>query len=357
MFRRSPVCWTMPVTTSPTRSMYSSYIISRSASRIRCRMTCFAVCAAMRPKLSGVTSSRLTQLLGDLRPVDLEVVVGEQRVVLLARLLLDALELVERALARLVEQAHLEVGGELDREHAEVPAVVELDRRVPRRAGRLLVRREQRVLERGDERAALDSLLALDLANGVNDLLAHPFVPFIDQVGPHDLVVRDVRRLRPLRDLNGPLTGGDHLAARAARLGLDTHASADGALEVLARAQRPLEARRGDLDAVGVEVGPQHVGDALAERMVDALRVVDVDAEALLAGQLEREHLDAGQGALDQPSDVALQRLLLLVRCARHLKTTPTDEKWAPRAHLENRSKWCRKGSRDPLPGRKTLDG
>ncbi len=64
MFRRSPVCWTMPVTTSPTRSMYSSYIISRSASRIRCRITCFAVCAAIRPKLSGVTSSRFISLSG-----------------------------------------------------------------------------------------------------------------------------------------------------------------------------------------------------------------------------------------------------------------------------------------------------
>ena len=58
MFRRSPVCWTMPVTTSPTRSMYSSYIISRSASRIRCRITCLAVWAAMRPKFCGVTSWR-----------------------------------------------------------------------------------------------------------------------------------------------------------------------------------------------------------------------------------------------------------------------------------------------------------
>ena len=34
-----------------------SYIISRSASRIRCKMTCFAVCAAMR-EVVGVTSSR-----------------------------------------------------------------------------------------------------------------------------------------------------------------------------------------------------------------------------------------------------------------------------------------------------------
>ena len=111
MFRRSPVCWTMPVTTSPTRSMYSSYIISRSASRMRCRITCFAVCAAMRPKFSGVTSSRRIRSSGTCGPVDLQVVVGEQRVVLLAGLLLDPLEIVEGVLTRLVEQAQLEVLG------------------------------------------------------------------------------------------------------------------------------------------------------------------------------------------------------------------------------------------------------
>ena len=94
----------------------------------------------------------LDQVLRDLRPVDVEIVVGEQRVVLLAGLLLDPLELVERALARLVEQARLEVLGQLDREHAEVARVVELDRRVARRARCLLVGGEQRVLERGDER-------------------------------------------------------------------------------------------------------------------------------------------------------------------------------------------------------------
>ena len=46
----------MPVISSPTRSRYSSNIMSRSASRIRCRITCLAVWAAMRPKSSGVTS-------------------------------------------------------------------------------------------------------------------------------------------------------------------------------------------------------------------------------------------------------------------------------------------------------------
>ena len=193
---RSPACWTMPVTTSPTRSMYSSYIISRSASRIRCRITCFAVCAAMRPKLSGVTSSRLHQVVGHLRPVDVEVVVGEQRVVLLAGLLLDPLELVERALARLVEQPLLEVLGELDREDAEVAGVVELDGRVAGRARSLLVGGEQRVLERGQQRARprfpsrARSRERPQRSPGSSDHL-----PFVDQIGPHDLVVRDVDRL------------------------------------------------------------------------------------------------------------------------------------------------------------------
>ncbi len=83
-------------------------------------MTCFAVCAAMRPKSSGVTSSRLTSLVGHLGPVDVEVVVGDERVLALAGLLLEPLELLELALARLVEQPLLDVGRQLDREDAEV---------------------------------------------------------------------------------------------------------------------------------------------------------------------------------------------------------------------------------------------
>src|SRR3954449_9200724 len=47
----------MPVTISPTRSAYSSYMIERSASWIRWRSTCLAVCPAMRLKPSGVTST------------------------------------------------------------------------------------------------------------------------------------------------------------------------------------------------------------------------------------------------------------------------------------------------------------
>ena len=71
----------------------------------------------------------LDQVLGHLAPVDLEVVVVEQRVRALAVLGLEPLELLERALARLVEQPLLEVGRQLDRVDAEVALVVELDRR------------------------------------------------------------------------------------------------------------------------------------------------------------------------------------------------------------------------------------
>ena len=47
---------------SPSRPAYSSYFISRSASRMRCRITCLAVCAAMRPKSAGVSSHSRTTL-------------------------------------------------------------------------------------------------------------------------------------------------------------------------------------------------------------------------------------------------------------------------------------------------------
>ena len=44
--------FTIPVTTSPMRSLYSAKMFSRSASRTFWKITCFAVCAAMRPNPS-----------------------------------------------------------------------------------------------------------------------------------------------------------------------------------------------------------------------------------------------------------------------------------------------------------------
>ena len=48
---------TMPLMISPARSLNSSYWRSRSASRTFCMMTCFADCAAMRPKSIGGSES------------------------------------------------------------------------------------------------------------------------------------------------------------------------------------------------------------------------------------------------------------------------------------------------------------
>ena len=48
---------TVPANNSPSRPRYSSTICALSASRTRWTMTCFAVCAAMRPKSTFSTVS------------------------------------------------------------------------------------------------------------------------------------------------------------------------------------------------------------------------------------------------------------------------------------------------------------
>src|SRR5581483_7505782 len=111
--------------------------------------------------------------LGHLGPVDVEIVVGDERVLPLAGLLLEPLELLELPLARLVDQPLLDVGRQLDGEDAELAVVVHLDGRVARGARRLLVGGEEGVLERRDECSFLDPLVALDLADRLDDLLAH----------------------------------------------------------------------------------------------------------------------------------------------------------------------------------------
>src|SRR5256885_14878255 len=64
----------------------------------------------------------------------------------------DPLQLLDLGLAGLVEQACFEILRDLDPEHPELTLVVEHDDRVTCRTGRLLVRGEQGILERADER-------------------------------------------------------------------------------------------------------------------------------------------------------------------------------------------------------------
>jgi hypothetical protein len=92
----------------------------------------------------------------------------------LAVLLLRRLELGEHALTRLLQEALLDVRRQLDREDAEVAFLaVELDHGMARRARRLLVRSQQGVFERLDQRLALDTSVALELVDELDDLPRH----------------------------------------------------------------------------------------------------------------------------------------------------------------------------------------
>src|SRR5262249_3152860 len=127
------------------------------------------------PEVLGGDVGAADELLGDLGPVEVEVVVGDERVLALAGLLLETLELLELRLAGLVEQALLGLAGGLDRVDAELALVVELDHRVARGAWSLLVGGEQGVLERVDQGVALDSLLLLDRPDRLDDLSGHSY--------------------------------------------------------------------------------------------------------------------------------------------------------------------------------------
>ena len=65
-----------------------------------------------------------------------------------------------------------------------------------------------------------------------------------------------------------------------------------------APAERALDTGGRDVDGVLVQVVPKDVGDALAEPVVDPLRMVDEDGEVVGACELDGQHLDAGQAGL-----------------------------------------------------------
>ena len=120
--------------------------------------------------------------------------------------------------------------------------------------------------------------------------------------------------------------------------------------EVRGLAQRALEARRRDVDRVAVEVAAQEVGHARAERVVDARRVVDVDAEPVRARELDGEHLDLRQPGLDRARDLPLE---LSFRCVRagHVSPLPAKEKGAGGAHFEPPAKCCEISDSSARPG------
>ena len=195
---------------------------------------------------------------------------------------------------------------------AEVAAVVHLDGRVTRGTRRLLVGREQRVLERGDERALLDPLLALDLANGFDDLLAHGSTS-----RRSDCPARSTRTECPR---SAPSTTSVTASVPASfNFALELRPAVDR----LARAERDPAAEHaremtpacaaaarfpGDETSTRVlaQVVAQHVGDAHAELVVDPGRMVDVDDEPVRVCELDGQHLDPRQVVLDPGCDLTL---------------------------------------------------
>src|SRR5262249_34058507 len=98
------------------------------------------------------------------------------------------------------------------------------------------------------------------MASTISWLIA--YLPFVHQIGPHDRAVRYGDRLAgPAHELERPLAGRGHFAAELAVLSLDAHRAAFGVSEVLAGAERPIEAGRGDLDGVGLEVRAEDPAD------------------------------------------------------------------------------------------------
>src|SRR5581483_10376923 len=324
MFRRSPVCWTMPVTTSLTRSMYSSYIISRSASRIRCKMTCFAVWAAMRPKFSGVTSVRLTSA-GSTADQSICRSSSDTRTCECSpdSSSCSSSSVIARSRASSIRRSSMSFGSSIAKTRKS-PLSGSSSTLAWRDAPGVFLYAAWRASSRAWIRvsSSIPFSFSIVLTASMISLLMSSS-PFVDEVAPHDLAVRDHNGLAAAgAEAQGAFVCRDHLAAKAlaaADLVLGAHGDlpADGIAEVRGRAQRPLDARRGDVDGVPVQVAAEQVGNPLAERVVDARGVVDVDREPLAPGELDREHLDARKALLHGCRHLSRQLSLPLVDCCQ----------------------------------------
>ena len=278
---------------SPTRSWYSSNIISRSASRMRWRMTCLAVCAAMRPKSCGRdVDGRRRRRASERLPVDLglRLLLGQQRaVVRVARLRRRrVLGHLDRAQQVVLEEVLL---GDLRGEHPEVAGVpVDLDLDVGRGVARLAVGGPQGLLERRQQHLGVDLLLLLELVHGIEDVLVHwAFTGFQTTL---DLPTAESGMSRALAlDLHGDRFGvGREQPSRDVRAAVDRllQAHLDGAAdhprEVRGPHQRALQAGRRHLQGVALAERRERAGDGLARGEVDTALAVDAARAACPPG-------------------------------------------------------------------------
>jgi hypothetical protein len=75
---------------------------------------------------------------------------------------------------------------------------------------------------------------------------------------------------------------------------LDGDPASDAALKMLGPQERPGDARRGHLELEPLGVPAEDIGDATAERVVDAVRVIDEDGQDS-TGELNVDYLDIGE--------------------------------------------------------------
>src|SRR5688500_1825289 len=97
--------------------------------------------------------------------------------------------------------------------------------------------------------------------------------------------------------------------------------------------QRWLGARRRDVDRILVQVVAEHIRDALAEPVVNALRMIDEHRHARWTGKLEREDLDSGHAALHARGDLAVEAPLLVIEI-RQLAPLKKNGRGAPISNL-----------------------
>src|SRR5215212_3693660 len=248
----------MPVISSPTRSWYSSNIMSRSASRIRWRITCLAVCAAMRTKSAGVTSR--SPICAEYSASNCSSSSGGT----------SSSNTLKSALSRSMStRAYLAAPGCFLYAESNASSSASISRS------------EEMPFSRS--RTWTASTISFDIG------LA------LQQVASLDVGVRD-------RDDAGVRGDGHGILGRAYELprealvaavllaGAHARAAADEAAEVVGLRQRPLRARRRHLQGVLGQQVAQVRGDALADAVIDAALAVDEHAYGAASHAFGQQH-------------------------------------------------------------------
>src|SRR3954447_9283856 len=320
----------MPVISSPTRSRYSSNIMSRSASRIRWRITCLAVCAAMRPKSCGVTScvsiwssnsasfsqSRSGSGAGRRSPV-------------------SGATWGSSASGQMSTSSSTS-GGSSSSHTVKSPDSRSISTRAYVADSGVFLYADRSASSRATKSFSAEIPFSLARARVASRIsLDTELLPY--EVGTLDVVVRDGHDAAGIGDGDLRVGGADELSREALatvdRLARpDARAMTEEAAEVLRLGERALDARRRDLEGVVLPDLGQAGGDSLAKLERDAVGMIDVEPDQGAVDHLRQKHLDVGLVLREPAFDV----LLDMASGVRH-DLPPQTKKWAS-AHFRSDS-------------------